>query len=73
MDAGHRGVRVADAEGAKDDSMENEALTNELKNQAMSMAREWLDYARASEQPLPTIRLAREMCASAAGTVDACQ
>ena len=58
---------------AEDDSMENESLTNELKNEAMSMAREWLDYARASQQSQPVIRLAQEMCASAAGTIDACQ
>ena len=45
-------------------------MANEYKTMALSMSREWLDYARASKQPAET---ALQMCASAAGTLEACR
>jgi hypothetical protein len=55
---------------AEDNSRENESLSNEFKSQSMSMSREWLDYARASKM---SSERALQMCASAAGTIDACR
>jgi hypothetical protein len=55
---------------ADEPTRENDAMVNEYKSMALSMTREWLDYARASDQPSET---ALQMCASAAGTLEACR
>ena len=69
-EAGARLWQSAAERYAQDDTRENEAMTNEYKGMAMSLAREWLDYARASKQPSEK---AMQLCASAAGTIDACR
>jgi hypothetical protein len=53
----------------KDRNPETEAYTEEMRGFAKEHAREWLDYARASQQPT---KQAFDMCVSAAGDSDFC-
>ena len=55
---------------AREPSPENDSMTREYRGWAMSYAREWLDYARASGGKTDQ---ARVLCESAAGTTDFCK